>query len=147
MNVEEISCKIGCQEAVINFFGALDRREKDLWATTLTDDAKQVSPRHPAGFITMKDHWNLVMAKTDFFPTHIITNVVINQTGPDTAEGSFHGTAWNVFGGPDDALPRPMLDKPSRIGRNLLRFRKTDAGWRISEFVAPSPPYLDCGRT
>ena len=144
--VDELSCKLECRELMINFFGALDRRDDVLWASTLTEDAKQHSPRHPNGFLAMKDHWAMVKSKTDFFPTHIITNVVITQTAPDTAEGRMHGTAWNTYGSAEDQLPRPMLDKPSRIGLTLVKFRKTDKGWRISDFVGPAP-YLDCGRT
>jgi hypothetical protein len=146
MTLEEVACKLLCQEAVVNFFGALDRREKALWATTLTDDARQVSPRHPDGFITMKEHWDRVMAKTDFFPTHILSNFAVTQTSADTAEATVHSTAWNTYGSPDDALPRKMLDMPSRIGRLIVKFRKTESGWRISEFVG-GMPYLDCGRT
>jgi hypothetical protein len=146
MTLEELSCKIHCQEAVVHFFGALDRREKDLWASTLTDDAKQHSPRHPDGFITMKDHWDRVMAKGDFFPTHILSNIAVTQTGPDTAEATVHSTAWNTYGNADDTLPRKMLDMPSRIGRMIVKFRKTESGWRISDFIGHAT-YLDCGRT
>jgi hypothetical protein len=67
MDIEKIACKLSCEEAIINFFGALDRRERELWASTLTDDAKQISPRHPAGFITMKDHWSMVSQKRTSF--------------------------------------------------------------------------------
>jgi len=144
--VEELSCRLECQNLLINFFGALDRRDQALWASTLTDDAKQHSPRHPGGALDMKKHWAMVSAKTDFFPTHIITNIVITPTGPDTAEGNMHGTAWNTFGSSTDTLPRPMLDRPSRIGLTKVKFRKTDKGWRISDFIG-SAPYLDCGRT
>jgi hypothetical protein len=148
MNLEEVTCKLACQEAIINFFGALDRKEKDLWASTITDDAKQWSPRHPGGFLEMKNHWEMVMSKKDFFPTHIVTNIVIKQTGPDTAFGSFHGTAWNVFGDAADKLPRKMLDMPSRVGRSCLGFRKVGNEWRISDFnLEGSQTYLDCGRT
>jgi hypothetical protein len=144
--VDELTCRLDCQTAVINFFGALDRKDEALWATTLTDDAKQHSPRHPGGALNMKDHWKMYKSHTDFFPTHILTNFVITPTGPDTAEGRMHGTAWNTKGASTDTLPRPMLDKPSRIGLTLLKFRKTDTGWRISDFIG-NPPYLDCGRT
>ena len=145
--VDELTCKSDCRELMINFFGSLDRRDDELWASTLTDDAKQHSPRHPAGHISMKDHWRMVKSKTDFFPVHILTNAVVSRTGPDTAEATVHSTAWNVFGSPDDKLPRPMLDKPSRIGRMIVKFRKTDKGWRISDFMGGEGPYLDCGRT
>ena len=144
--VEELSCRMDCHDLIINFFGALDRRDKALWASTLTDDARQHSPRHPNGALLMKDHWAMVSAKTDFFPTHIITNIVIVPTGPDTAEGNMHGTAWNTFGNSEDKLPRPMLDKPSRIGLTHVKFCKTNKGWRISDFIG-NVPYLDCGRT
>src|SRR3974390_2553652 len=75
--VDELTCRLDCQTAVINFFGALDRKDEALWASTLTDDAKQHSPRHEGGAMDMKNHWKMYLSHTDFFPTHILTNIVI----------------------------------------------------------------------
>jgi hypothetical protein len=119
--------------------GALDTHDPDLWDSVLTVDAKRYYANHKNS-----DQLRGFMKKlpAGFYPVHLLTNIVINQTGPDTAEGTGYGIAYNILGKEDDAIPRPMPATPSRIGKTLYKFRKTADGWKICETRIP-PAFID----
>jgi hypothetical protein len=139
MTLDEVICKLECRELVIKLMRSLDTHDKELWHSVLADDAK----RHYGNSKNKDDlhkFWDLL--PKGFYPVHLVTNITITPTGPDTAEGVAYGVAYNIFGKEDDPLPRPMPKTPSRVGRTNYTFRKTSAGWRISATEIP-PAFID----
>ena len=61
---------------------------------------------------------------------HIVTNIRIDVTGADTAEGTAY---WTYYEGraPIEGGPAPF-DGPRAIGQYFKRFVRTNAGWRIA---------------
>lgn len=142
---EQTSCKLECQDLISQYFIALDSGARDKAAELFTDDGAMVSPRgNVSGQTAIRAR--LTSLPAEFVPVHLITNIVITPTATDSAQGMAYVVAYNMFGKVDDVLPRKMPAAPSRIGTVGFKFRKTAAGWRITEF-RPNTPFIDDGQT
>ena len=143
MNLDELVCKVECQELIARYFNILDSGPRSEAADLFTQDGRM--------FVTGDDDGAPPAAMfaalpQEFVPVHLATNVVITSAGPDAAEGIAYAVAYNMFGKADDALPRRMPPTPSRIGKVLFSFKKTPSGWRISTF-RPLAAFVDDGLT
>ena len=144
MTLEELFCKQECQDLIVRYFMLLDTGPRSKAVDLFSDDGKMIVPGGPAeGVPPGLLFGNLPQ---EFVPIHLATNIWITPTGPDTAEASTYVVAYNLFGKVDDALPRKMPPTPSRIGKIDFKFRKTAAGWRISQFK-PNAAFIDDGLT
>jgi len=145
MNLDELTCKVECQELVARYFILLDRGPRAELPNLFTDDPKFITPD---GNVTEGGavHGLLTHMPENFVPVHLAVNVVITPAGPDAAEGLCYGVAYNMFGKADDVLPRKMPNTPNRIGKIDFRFRKTAKGWRISQFKV-NVAFIDDGLT
>lgn len=66
---------------------------------------------------------------------HVVTNIVITQTGADEAEGT---ALFVPLRGRHDAAGVVPLTPPAIIGDLFYRFRREDGEWRIAE-LRPQP--------
>lgn len=62
---------------------------------------------------------------------HLMTNSVVEVTGPDSAVGVCYLTVFNSAEPPDAGGCRPS-DIPSTVGEYADEFRRTQGGWRFS---------------
>jgi hypothetical protein len=123
---EEQSCKLECHDLIVRFFTIIDTGPLASFKDLFTEDGKLL--RGGAGF----DPGPLVTGRpNNMFPIHLVTNMLVTQTGPETADGEAYVVAYNMKGDPADTLPRKMPQTPNRIGKSIFEFRKTAAGWRI----------------
>jgi hypothetical protein len=137
--LEDLICKSDCRELIIKMNAALDTQDEALFDSVMTEDARRFYGNEKEGTL-LRGFMRKLPA--GFFPTHLLNNIMITPTGPDTAEGSCYGTAYNILGRADDALPRPMPATPSRVGKSSFKFRKTADGWRIAATIGKAA-FLD----
>ena len=120
MSVDDLVCKMDCQELILHHARCLDEGDREGAATSYTDDAQMVGPTGEvlsaaeAGGRLRPD---LIVA----LKPRIVTNLVVTPTGPDTAEAFAYVT-----------LPRAQFPH----GEWHYKLRKTADGWRISWFKA-----------
>ena len=142
MTPEEQNCKLECHDLIVRYFTILDTGPRSSIGEIFTDDGKMLTT-NPGGADPREMFTKL---PAEFVPIHLTSNIVVNQTGPTTAEGEAYVIAYNMMGKVDDALPRVMPDTPNRIGKILFEFHKTDKGWRMFRFK-PGHRFVDDGRT
>lgn len=65
---------------------------------------------------------------------HVLTNNVVDVTGPDTATGVSYLTVWNSTAPADDSEQRPIA-LPATMGEYADTFRRTPEGWRFQSRV------------
>jgi ketosteroid isomerase-like protein len=65
---------------------------------------------------------------------HVLTNNVVEVTGPDTATGVSYLTVWNSTAPADDSGQRPIA-LPATMGEYADTFRRTPEGWRFQSRV------------
>jgi hypothetical protein len=143
MTPEELTCRAECQDLAMKLFEAIDTHDKALWDSALAPDAHQIAPggaNSPLGEL-----WK--MFPENFEPVHLVTNLVVTPTGPDTAKGILHSTAYHIYKNPGDPETLLMPETPSGIGRMGLSFTRTSNGWRISVLHGMLPIFDDGGRT
>lgn len=126
MTLEELTCKQECQDMVIRYFTILDLGPRSSIGDIFTEDGMLVR-----GDRILDPRQAFQQMGEDVVPIHFAINIVVDPTGPTTAEGTAYTVAYNMRGKPDDKLPRVMPPTPSRIGKMHFEFRKTPAGWRI----------------
>lgn len=134
MNIEELTCKIECQELISQYFVKLDAGAHDELADLFVDDA--VMPR-PGGAAEGKAAIRVLFASLppNFRPVHIGVNQIITQTGPDTADGITYSIVYNMLANEGHSPPLMFPPLPTAIGKIAFGFRKTADGWRISSFA------------
>lgn len=67
---------------------------------------------------------------------HLFMNIGITVVDADHAEGKAYYMVFRHETPAASPLPRPVPDKPERIGDYLISFVRTDEGWRLAK-VAP----------
>jgi len=146
MTLEELSCKLECQDLIIRYFVMLDSGPRATIPDLLfTEDGTMVGPgNNVAEGAALRERF--AQLPKEFVPVHPTMNILITPTGPNTADGTAYVVAYNIFGKVDDVLPRPMPTTPNRVGIVQFQFRNTASGWRISQFK-PNVPFIDDGRT
>jgi len=132
-STDELMCKLACQDLVYLFAKYRDKPHECSIDEVLSEDAELlgsgVAMRGPEVRQRMESG-----AKYPFNLIHIFTNVVITQTGPDSARGCGYLLEYTVRKSADEALPQPMPDKPRLVGDRLFEFRRTEAGWRMTRY-------------
>jgi hypothetical protein len=135
MNLEELACKIACQDLLVRFCLALDAGRNADAAALFSDDVTLV---FPTGEVTgaaartfIENRWPEIVTR------HIMTNMLIETTGPDIAKGYAYILVYRVPREPS-SVPRPLPSAPNAAGDWDIQFKKTPAGWRISRYEASS---------
>jgi hypothetical protein len=141
MNADEIVCRLACQELIIRYFTILDTGPRASIGEIATDEGVMT---REGGDLDLRAAFAGLPA--EFVPIHLTHNILVKQTGADTAEGECYVTAFNMMGKADDPVPRPMPATPNRIGKTRFQFRKTGEGWRIQRFTA-GERFVDDGKT
>lgn len=133
MHLDDLACKTACHDVLVRFCTALDTRDNVAAADLFADDAQMVAPSGDTV------HGTAIRAYFERRPTalitrHIMTNVLVEPTGPDTASARAYILVYRVQRQDPDRLPRAMPSGPQGAGDWVVDLRRTDAGWRISRY-------------
>lgn len=84
MHLDDLACKTACHDVLVRFCTALDTCDNVAAADLFADDAQMVAPSGDTV------HGTAIRAYFERRPTalitrHIMTNVLVEPTGPDTA--------------------------------------------------------------
>jgi hypothetical protein len=133
MNDDDLACTIACQDVLGRLSWALDTGANSAAAELFTDDATLVTP---AGELAGPAVREFMEGRSSAVATrHIMTNLVVNRTGPDTAEAISYLIVYRVprdAAGPSRVLP----PTPQAFGEWKINLRKTPAGWRLTRYEA-----------
>jgi len=131
MSNDDVTCKSACHDLMMNLGWALDRNASGEGAELFADGGGIMPPVGDKLETDVRSF--LAKRSADITTHHIVTNVVIRQIDPTTAEGRAYVMVYRAPTKPD-ALPRPLPQSPQGAGLWLAQFRKTAQGWRISRF-------------
>ena len=130
--VQELVDRQAITELIYNYCECFDRNDPDGVAELFTPDAiidynpdtPNITGAEMAG--TIAEGLRDTFAAT----SHHVSNVTITLEGSDTARSLCYVDAWHRYrnGSPDGYL----------WGRYLHRFRRTEAGWRITSLLLQS---------
>jgi hypothetical protein len=131
---DDIACKVECSDILARLAWALDRGESAEAAGYFTDDAALVTP---AGTTRGADIRKAMDARPASVVTrHLILNLVVDRTGPDTAKALSQLIMYRLTAQEDPKTPMVLPASPQALGEWRIDLRKTDAGWRISRYEA-----------
>lgn len=120
MTLDDLICKMECEEVILNHARHLDLGELTKAREAFTQDATFVTPTgETVRTADIKEEEQRVYT-ANLYP-RIVTNIVVTPTGPDTADARCYIT-----------LPRDLIAQ----GEWLYKLRKTPEGWRICHHVA-----------
>jgi len=129
MTLEDLTCKIACGDLIVAFANAIDYSRYDEVAALFTGDGEvargdEVS-RGPEAILA-----TLQRRPADRITRHMVSNIRISRTSPDTAEGLSYVHLYRTTGQAED-FPLP-LPAPAACAEWRDRFVLTDEGWRIA---------------
>ena len=131
MSDEQLSSKLECQDLLFRFGAALDRGANADAADLFAEGARLGAPD---GTFAEGDAVREALMKrpSTLVTRHLVTNLVVTPTGPDTADGIAYVMNYRVMSEDRDNTPHPLPESPGGVGEWRLAFRKTAAGWRLS---------------
>lgn len=121
--VEELAALAACEELVVAYTHLIDGGEASKAVELFTEDGAFVSRN-----LNMHGRDELITGFSDrerqnIATRHVMSNLRITRTGPDTAEGTVYLTMYYGASG----------TVPSAVAEYRDTFRRTDAGWRFAD--------------
>lgn len=135
MTLDELICKVACQDMLVRFCDALDGGGASP-ADFFTEDASMVIP---TGETVRGDEILGVLAKrptATIATRHIMTNVLIDPVAADRARAAATILVYRVPRQDPDVLPRALPSTPQAVGAWNLELAKSGQEWKISHYAA-----------
>ncbi|WP_066554671.1 nuclear transport factor 2 family protein [Croceicoccus bisphenolivorans] len=134
MNIEDLSCKIGCQDALVALCSALDAGDNDAAADLFTDDGVLILPTGEKRGAEVRAALN---ARSSTITTcHIMTNVLVTPRSATEASAAATITVYRVQTEGNASASLTLPETPQAIGEWGIDLRLTPDGWRISRYTA-----------
>jgi len=135
VSVDRLVAKDQCRDLLYSFGAALDRAAHAEAADMFAAEATAARPDglRLSGTAVRE---MLLNRPTDIMTVHVLSNVLVTLSGDDSAEGSAVVLAYRVPRAPGEQLPLPLPTSPHGVGEWHVRFKRTDAGWRMSHWAA-----------
>ena len=134
MNIEELSCKIECQDVLAALCAALDEGRNDDAADLFTDDAVLVLPIGEKKGPEVRAALNARPATIT--TRHLMTNVAVDVKSADGAFATAYILVYRTTVDPGAPGPHPLPETPQAAGDWNIDLRKTPDGWRICRYAA-----------
>lgn len=130
----DIECSVECERLVIASYSLMDHGKYPETVALFASDGVWVRGGKP---FTGQDAIlaSLNERSPEDISRHLVTNVVVTQSGPDEAEATALFVPLRGRRNAEGAIP---LSPPAMIGDLFYRFRRENDAWRISE-LRPSP--------
>jgi hypothetical protein len=132
MSLDDLVCKAECADVILNYGAALDRGANSEAADFFADDGVL---KRPDGEISGAAIRELLLKRpANVLTRHLLSNVVVRPTGPDTASAIAYIVIYRAPG--EGPLPRALPAGPGGIGEWRTELRRTPEGWRFTRWEA-----------
>lgn len=133
--VDRMLAEQACQKLQMQYGVFADRGDVEGFVGLFTADASITVPEHPpfTGHDAIRASIQ-ALAATGLTMRHVITNPVIEVTGPDGATGVCYLIVFNSAAPADPTGTRPAA-LPATVGEYADSFRRTADGWRFQSRV------------
>lgn len=136
MTLEDLACKLACQDMLVRFCEALDGGGGA--ADYFTDDASMLTPTGET--VQGADVKALVASRptATIATRHIMSNVLVEPAGADRAKATATILVYRTPRQDPDVLPRPLPSTPQAVGEWSLELERRSGGWKIGRYAAVS---------
>lgn len=128
MTPEQVSSHIEIQQALFKYCRAIDRGDLELLKSVYHPDARDAHGAHSGLAHEFAEKIVTGMDSLGVIGQHIISNVLIELTGPDTAEVESYFQAHHPSPTEDGVIALAFS-----VGRYLDRFERRAGVWKIAD--------------
>ena len=134
-DLERLLAEHACMKLQVQYGVFADRGDVEGFTNLFAEDGSVAVPEAPA-FVGHDAIRASIQALGAMGVTmrHVLTNNVVDITGPDTATGVSYLTVWNSTAPADASGQRPAA-LPATVGEYADTFRRTANGWRFQTRV------------